>query len=300
MKLNEKKEVAYQSVLLFGPPKSGKTLLAGKLAQYYKLLYFDLENGYTTLTQLPEEWQQNVEVISIPDTATFPIAIETMMKVLKGGACQICEKHGKVSCALCKQKNLPTVSVNLSELDHDTIVVIDSLSQLSNSAIANVLGDKDIEYKFEFDDWRRLGSLLHFCLSHVQAAKYHCICITHESEVKMEDGKDKLVPTAGTGNFSRNTAKYFGHVVYVEVKNKSHRAASSTTFATNILTGSRTNVALETGELDLLRIFKPEMFPALEAPVAKGTVTPGTTAVSNLQAKLAAMKSGTGQSGSAK
>jgi hypothetical protein len=90
----------------------------------------------------------------------------------------------------------------------------------------------------------------------VQQSKYNIVCITHETETEMEDGRKKLVPVAGTASFSRNTAKYFDDVIYCEVKNKKHQFASSTTYANNILTGSRSAVSLETDERpSLLKIF---------------------------------------------
>lgn len=290
MKLSEKKAAATHTVLLFGPPKSGKTELAGKLAEHFNLIWFDLENGWTTLSKLPATWQDKIEVVTVPDTRTYPIAIETMMKVLKGAPVNICEAHGKVDCAVCKKNNAPSVRIALNELGPDTIVVVDSLTQLTNSCIAFITKDKDVEYKLERDDWGNLGKFLDFCLSHIQQAPYNVVCITHESEVEMEDGKKKLVPTAGTTNFSRNTAKYFGHCVYVEVKNKKHIASSSTTYQTNLLTGSRTGVALESAEANLLRIFKPELFPADEAPKDANQKTPGVTAsnkLAELRAKMA-------------
>jgi hypothetical protein len=290
MKLSEKKLSATQTVLLFGPPKSGKTQLAGALAAHFNLIHFDLENGWTTLSKLPVELQERIEVIAIPDTRTFPIAIETMMKVLTGRRTAICEQHGKVDCALCKGKQ-PFVTVELNALGPDTIVVIDSLTQLTNSAIAHITKEKPIDYKLEYDDWGNLGKFMDYCLSHIQQASYNVVCITHESEVKMEDGKAKLVPTAGTSNFSRNTAKYFGHCVYVEVKNKKHVAASSTTYQNNLLTGSRTDVSLESGEANLLRIFKPELFPSEPAPVDGNAATPAKVAgnkLAELRAKIAA------------
>lgn len=291
MKLSEKKVAATHTVLLFGPPKSGKTELAGKLSEHFNLIWVDLENGWTTLSKLPAEWQDRIEVIAIPDTRAFPIAIETVMKMLKGGPVNICETHGKVDCALCKKSQSAFTKVHLNELGPDTVVVFDSLTQLTNSCMAHVAKDRDIEYKFEYDDWANVGKLLDWCLSHIQQATYNVVCITHESEVKMEDGKAKLVPTAGTTNFSRNTAKYFGHCIYVEVKNKKHVAASSTTYQNNLLTGSRTGVALENTEANLLRIFKPELFPAEEAPKAGNLQQPGAVAsdkLAALRAKMAA------------
>jgi len=139
----------------------------------------------------------------------------------------------------------PSVDICLSELPLDTIVVFDSLTQLTNSAIAHITKAQPEDYKLEYDDWANLGKLMDVFLSHVQQAGFHVVCISHETEVKMEDGKDKLVPTAGTRNFSRNTAKYFDEVVYCEVKNKKHAVGSSTTYSGNILTGSRSGTSLE-------------------------------------------------------
>ena len=292
MKVSEKKLSATHTVLLFGPPKSGKTELVGRLAEYFNLIWFDLENGWTTLSKLPVEWQERIDVITLPDTQQFPIAIETLMKVLTGKPYQICETHGKIDCALCKKAGKGFTRVCFSELGPDTIVVFDSISQLSASATSHVMLDKDVDYKFDFDDWRKLGALLNFCLSQIQQASYNVCAITHESEVEMEDGKKKLVPTAGSGNFSRNTAKYFGHVVYVEVKNKKHIAASSTTYQTNLLTGSRTGVALESEKANLLRIFKPDLFPTDAQPADANKNTPGAVAGNRLAELRAKMNAG--------
>ena len=125
-----------------------------------------------------------------------------------------------------------------------------------------------------------LGKLMDTFLSHVQNAPFNVVCISHETETEMEDGKVKLVPTAGTRNFSRNTARYFGEVIYCEVKNGKHIAASSTTYSNKVLTGSRSGISLENApEASLLRIFgisesneptKQEVTkPAVQTPAAK-------------------------------
>lgn len=292
MKLKDAVPSATHTVLIFGPPKSGKTQLAAELAKHGFILYwFDLENGWVTLLKLDGESQERINLFRIPDTRSFPIAIETMLKVIKGNECNICDDHGKIDCAICKKTNASFSRICLNELKANEIVVTDSLTQLTNSAIAHITKAQPDDYKLNYDDWGNLGKLMDIFLSHVQQAKYNCICITHETEVEMEDGKSKLVPTSGTRNFSRNTAKYFGHCVYVEVKNKQHRAASSTTYATNILSGSRTDVALENSkEVSLLRIFKPELFASEVSEVGSTTpVTQAGTALSNLQRLKAQM-----------
>jgi hypothetical protein len=239
-------------VLVYGPPKSGKTELVGRTAEKYNLIWFDLENGSDTLLKLPEEWKQRVEVIKIPDTRGYPIAIETCLKVIKGDSVRICDEHGKAGCPQCwdmktkvwKEGKTGT-EVCLKETASDTAIVFDSLTQLTNSAIANITRNKPDDYKLTYDDWGNLGKVLDTFLSYVQNAGYNVICISHENAVEMQDGKEKLVPTAGTRNFSRNSAKYFGEVIYCEVVNKKHRFASSTLYKNNVLTGSRAGKSME-------------------------------------------------------
>ena len=93
-------------------------------------------------------------------------------------------------------------------------------------------------------------------LSEIQNAPYNVICITHEVSTELEDGKEKLVPVAGTRNFSRNTAKYFDTVIYCEIKNGKHIAASKSTYANNILTGDRLGVEVENVQLDYWQYLK--------------------------------------------
>ena len=288
MKLSQKAAVKSKRVLLFGPPKGGKTALAGALSKAFNLLWFDLENGVDTLLQLPPECQERIEVISLRDTRSYPIAIETCLKVIKGTRGRICETHGKWNCMVCAKtpEETPSVEVCLGELPLDTIVVFDSLTQLTNSAIAHITKNQPEDYKLDYDDWGNLGKLMDVFLSHVQQAGFHVVCISHETEVKMEDGKEKLVPTAGTRNFSRNTAKYFDEVIYCEIKNKRHVAGSSTAYNGNILTGSRSGAVLEAQqEASLIPIFKGER-PTVNPAT---TNTPATTAASGLAALKARM-----------
>jgi len=280
MKLSQRTASKSRRILLFGPPKSGKTWLAGQLAKEFKLLWFDLESGVDTLLRLPEEQKENVEVISLPDTRSYPIAIETMLKVIKGAPVEICEEHGKVGCAICKKAGASFNQVALNSLGLDTIVVVDSLTQLTNSALSHITRNQSEDYKLEFDDWGSLGKLMDIFLSHVQNAPFHIVCITHENEVEMVDGKEKIVPTAGSRNFSRNVAKYFDEVYYLQVKNGKHVVGSSTTYANNILTGSRGGHVLESdAEPSLIPVFKGEV--KLAAPLHQET--PATKALSALE-----------------
>lgn len=274
MKLTEKKHATTQRVLVFGPPKSGKTQLVAALSNKYNLVYFDLENGYATMLKLPLAQQERINLISIPDTKVYPIAIETCLKVITGAKTEICEAHGKVLCPLCKKDGAPTVTVELNTLPETSIVVFDSLTQLSNSAMNHLTKTKDDLYKPEWSDYRNQGQLLDKFLSQIQQARFNVVCITHETETEMEDGKKKLVPVAGTREFSRNTAKYFDHVIYCDIKAMKHIAASNTVYSGMVLTGSRTDVDLQKeGSKGLLDIY--------ENPIANAA-TPGQIAMKSL------------------
>jgi hypothetical protein len=260
MKLTEKKLSKTHRVLVFGEPKSGKTEIVGGLSKEFDLLYFDLENGFATLLKLPPAQQERIDLISIPDTKVFPIAIETMLKVVTGMRTEICEKHGKVNCPLCKKDSLPTTVVELNTLPDSTIVVVDSLTQLANSAMNHLTKTQDDTYKPEWTDYRNQGQLMDKFLSQIQQASYNICCITHVVETELEDGRKKLVPVAGTTAFSRNTAKYFDHVVFCEVKNRKHNFASSTLYSNTVVTGSRTGIEVEKREVPtLLDVFKSHL-----------------------------------------
>lgn len=280
MKLSDKSPTSTHRVLVYGQPKCGKTELVGCLSQEFNLVWIDLEKGYGTLFKFPREWQERIDIIAIPDTKVFPIAIETCLKIVTGVEVKICREHGKVSCMLCTKSGAPMDVVHLNKLGPRDIVVYDSLTQLSNSAMNFLTKNQEDLYKPEWSDYRNQGQLLDKFLSQIQQAQYNVCCITHEVESELEDGKKKIVPVCGTSNFSKNTAKYFDHVVYCEVKNRKHTFASATTFANNILTGSRGDVAVEKDEVPtLLRIFKGEM----EHSAQNQSATPARAAVSNLK-----------------
>ena len=272
-KLSSKQAETTHRVIVYGAPKTGKTLLAGELAEYYNLIWVDMENGYETLLQLPMEWQDRIGIITLPDTRSYPVAIETILKMVKGPV-SICELHGKVSCMICKKTDAEVAEVDLNSLGAETVVVFDSLTQLSNSAISHITKGQPDDYKLGYDDWGNLGKLLDIFLSHIQQARYNVVVISHEVEAESEGKKKSLVPVGGTRAFSRNVAKYFGDVVYAERKNRKHVFSSSTTYATNILAGSRSDIDIAEGadKPSLLQIFKPELYPNTPDKVSQGNI----------------------------
>ena len=273
MKLNEyfasEQAVPPRHILVYGPPKSGKTAAVGQLAKSFKLDWFDLEDSVKTLANpalLDPQYLNNIELYRIPDKQTYPMAIETILKIIKGGKMTVCHTHGKVNCPICSKPGSGAI-VTPFELDYDNprtnerIIVIDSYSQLAESSMNYIMRDSvqkdNFDAKAGWDEYGKQGRILERIGSTIQVAPFNIVVISHEQMVEMEDGTKKVVPIGGTSNASKVFAKYFDDVVYCEIVNKTHRLVSSTTAKANVLAGSRTGRDIKPGET-LLKLFDKE------------------------------------------
>lgn len=260
-----------ETVLVFGGPKSGKTEIVGGLSKHFDLIWLDLEKGSSTLFKRPKEDLARIELIKIPDTSSNPVAIDTLLKLFTAPMpAPVCEAHGKVKCMICTKAEAPMVTIDLPNLPKDTIVVVDSLTQLGLSALAHLTKGKPASYSPTWDDYAAQGNNLERVLSAMQQANYNLCVITHVVETKLADNKIKLTPLCGTKNHSATVAKYFGHVVYLDVLNKKHVAGSGSTFSNQAVTGSRTDIAIESGD-SLADIFRGKV--KRTNPVTKSATT---------------------------
>lgn len=277
-----------QKIIVFGPPKAGKTKIIGDLAEEFNLIWFDLESGIDTLLQLPAEYQERITVIKIRDTVDAPRAHATIDKILSGGTFNICDNHGSVDCAICKadtneettwtQIEIPTVA---TEQTLKTVVVIDSGSQLTisvNSTVNKLLNTtirvesiSDRKDRDGFAEWDNQGKYLNRMMSAIQNAPFHVAITAHELECEREDGSVRLVPSIGTRNYAVTVAKFFGHIIYMDKVNLVHKAWSSTGYSNKVLTGSRLDVATE-------GMNKPSLLPIFRGEVGAGMDTRKATA----------------------
>ena len=262
-----------ESILIYGPPKTGKTLLAATLARTHRLHWFDLENGFSTVLKTPlltPAEKDNIDVIQIPDTRANPVAIGTMLKVLSGNRTEVCILHGLVSCLACRKNNAVFQTYETSKLTRGDVVVVDSLTQLSDSAYNQVIGS-DLDSATDIRDFGKSNQRLAMLLSFVQQAPFHTVFISHEKAVELEgetakaggfkkDEKapvqEKIYPFAGTRNFSRNVAKFFGHVLYTEYKPSGFCVGASPEYKVNALIGNRSGLKWKAGESKLSDFLK--------------------------------------------
>lgn len=263
-------------LLCFGDPTSGKSTLVSELANYYKLLWISTDKGHTVIGKLSEEARANVDVIVLPDTRDYPVAIDTVRKLFRNESCHICDTHGMVDCNKCKSIVQATFTDwNFSKLDASSIVVLDHLSGVADSCQNLVTKDKPVDYKLQLDDWGAMQFHLKALMLNIQNAPYNIVCIAHAVEAILEDKSKKLMPQVGSDAFCRTVAKYFDHKVYTSVSSCEHKFGSMTTYERSVLTGSRTDIAIEGMEVPSLKPFfdgtigeAPKMGRAAAASIA--------------------------------
>jgi GTPase SAR1 family protein len=271
---------AFQRLLIYGPPKTGKTTLVGQLAEHgFKLKYFDLDAGVSSLIKnVKKEFHKNIELFQLPDQQIYPVAVDTILKCIKRNPVTICEKHGRVSCVLCAARKDSSSSFCTEDLTPTDIWVIDSVTQLSFSIMNSIC--KGIIEKGEtpapgWDEYKKQGFTLDRIFSYIQQADHNTICISHEASVKMEDLKIKLVPVAGTDNFSKSFGRFFDHIIHCDVINNKHHFISTSTSSNQALSGSRLNVVLDKEE-------KPSLLKFFEHLLPNSGITPIIKEVKNV------------------
>lgn len=286
-----------QKVLVYGASKTGKTLLAGQLgAKFKNVIWFDLERGILTLKQLPIAVQANINIIRIPDNRKDYPGITAMLKISEGPV-EICDMHGTIGlCLKCRNAqamNKPSGTMQNIDIElaptKDTVFVLDSMTQLTHSAMGFTFKGKQMKdiqsmpEKQTFHHYMIQGFFLDRFLTNMQNSSANWVVISHEESLELTDGTEKLVPMAGTRNFSKNSARYYDHCVHCSIINNTYRRNSSGTTDGKVLSGSRTDIDLaknpELGIVDLLRSKNtPKVVPAASpnlgelVPVIPGTL----------------------------
>lgn len=248
--------VNHHATLIYGPPKSGKTTLAATVARSKnidRVFWFDCENGLDTVKsmilagELTESEAAKIVPISIKDTKAEPEALSTMLKsVCTRNPVNICQVDGLIDSVEGKKNGWPFITFHYAGLTSRDCIVLDSLSQIGNSALALVTKGQATDYKLRLDDYGATGKWLADLLGTIQAAKYcYWVCVTQEVDISAEDRPPRIVPLCGTKNFSEGIGKNFGTMIYMNMKAKKHVAISTTESSSAAQAGSRLRIKMD-------------------------------------------------------
>lgn len=263
--MKDAQSIQSNTILLYGPPKAGKTGLAGttaSLPHIKRVLFFDTANESSTLLNpdlgLTDADLDKIQLIPVKDCKSSPMAIETLLKYFscQNDSISICDKHGKAECKTCAKvpEALEYTVPAVHTLTATDAIVIDSLSQVSISALwaGMELAERDERSTGKanaFAKYSYQGELLMDLLTMIQNTRNVLIvCTSHATEVNEED-KAKVtmtVPQLGTANFSRNTSgKHFSTVVFMNIETKKFKAYSTPTAKLNTVASSRLGCKVE-------------------------------------------------------
>lgn len=256
-----------QKVLVFGAPKSGKSLLVGRLAEAgYNLLWFDMENGAEVLFQLSEEAQERVTLYRVADKKADPQAAKLINEFYSGRNFSVCATHGKVNCVNCKAKGGEVTLFDFDAVGENDIVVFDSGSQIVTSVQNHIarndkfedFGAINKESKHEWGHYNAQRLILDAFFTDIQSSRFKIVMITHEQELDVEKNPTSkpVNPLGGTTKQSKTVGKFFGHIVHCRLRSNNHQLISQTTSDTTTVAGSRLNI--DVSKVGLAGIFKGE------------------------------------------
>lgn len=203
MRIPTKKE----TILLYGQPGSGKTYLAGTVAEKYYTLFFDVEHGSKTLQNLPEETQDNIIVLEYTD---FSDLNEVYKRLSKHNTKEEWDKFFKIK-GLDIQVKKPFEAV-----------VLDSLSdlqrqmekELSNTSVTTALASPQNVGTLRIQDWGAVSTLTEMVVADA-FGNLPMIFITtaHEQvNINSETGNIILGHPKLRGQLAQDIGKHFNFV----------------------------------------------------------------------------------------
>jgi nucleoside-triphosphatase THEP1 len=254
-----------KKILVYGPPFTGKTELVAKIAEKKRVHWFDLEEGIGSVLTSPrvqKAWLKNINYFKICDTPEEPLAIDVLISMSKGRV-ELCDTHGKLSCRDCTIKKASKSTLDMSSITNNDVIVIDSLTQLSNSAMNRAMKEDIAKYNYDaspdWDDYEKQGLVLNKLMSFIQALPCSVVCITHDTIVNPGKPNARTIPLIGTTNFSRNAPRFFDTIAYTSIVNGTFRVTAIANGIGGTLTGCRYNTDWkESASANLLSILDLE------------------------------------------
>jgi DNA polymerase III delta prime subunit len=263
---------AAHHILLYGLPKTGKTLVAASVAKLdfiRKVYYFDLDNGFASVINaeltpgvpyLTDAELDKIEVMPIVDSPAGDVDTFEKMNIVN-------EEVPKAALILSKvlrerkthyysydlqglavKPTANTIDFNFHQLTNKDCIVIDSGTQLSNSlyTLAQVANP---DYRDPRKWWGAFTQNANALLSKLQSSKAHIVMVCHANVIEADPikmTKAETIPIFGSAPYSRNVGRYFDSVIYLHVSAGKYKSISLASSKGRVMAGTRFNIDIST------------------------------------------------------
>lgn len=240
-------------VLLYGESGTGKSTAAAHLADHRPIIYLDLEGTSKLLIEtLSEEALDNLNYVQVPDHPKMPIGIQILYNFFSGTQpLHVCEEHGRVNCGTCHKAKASFQDIDYREISEETIVVLDSGTQLTKSSFYNATEGIDLqktgkkgEQELDMTAYRRMEFLLDVILGGMKNAHFGVVVISHVHTATMPGGDIKFLPIIGSRNYSGKAVTYFDDVVYLQTVNRTRKIFNVQGSVMGAFTSTRSSIDL--------------------------------------------------------
>lgn len=172
-------------VLCYGDAKTKKTLWTMKAAELgYRVIIFDADKGAKIIKLIPKQFRDNIFIVDMSDSATYPIALNMMKQILKEQI--FFEEQTKRRLPPLEEPD-PKYSyyeINLRRLSTDTICVFDSLSAIIDSMRWHFANENSIDLtdakKDERVGFMYMAMMTNWMINVIKNLPCHCIVISHK------------------------------------------------------------------------------------------------------------------------
>lgn len=212
-------------LLMYGPPKSRKTWLAGTAAEAgYNVLLLDTENGAGILRQLSPAAQARIYRIDVSDDGKRAVAAEFVTRFCRAEKFNWDETNRKY-VARCPE-GATCITIDKSRFNLNTVVILDSYSALCWSVAYRYCLENNIDLsdasKTEWEGYRWAGQLLTWMITQLVNLPCHFILVGHqEMYEKRRENKvewSRLQMKSASGPHAMTIAKNFDDVLYFSVR----------------------------------------------------------------------------------
>ena len=225
----------FARLLIYGPQKARKTWWAATAAEAgFNVLLLDCDDGWQIIKQLSPEAQSRIYVIDIVDKPNANIASIFAAAFLRQKPFYWREEEKKLAVLRDDKEAEDAIYIDTAKLDGNTVVVLDSWTELVNSLNLQFAKENGIDLadasKPEWEGYRWTGALATWMLGKLKTLPCHIALVGHQTVYEkirqekkqqiVEWSREQLVSTSG--KHAMTIGQKFSDILQFKVLNETN------------------------------------------------------------------------------